>query len=298
MKRFMIRFIVGLAFALPMMLLATALAQAQPLPSPLQQATADNCLTCHSKFNDSWMAGAHGTAATNEKFLAAWNAKANDPSCMSCHGTGYNEETKTWEAAGVTCAACHSPINPNHPKEPIPIQRNGQLCGNCHTETYFEWQASKHRQNFLACASCHDPHKTSLKTGDASTLCANCHQTRSENFSHTAHSQQGLNCADCHLSQLNGKPGEGHATRDHSFNVRLDACNKCHSYQMHDPATTHDVPVSAEPVDAMAAVITAPVSTQPQPASPFGFAIVAGLIGLAVGMVLAPWLEKIYRKRK
>jgi hypothetical protein len=48
----------------------------------------------------------------------------------------------------------------------------------------------------------------------------------------------------------------------------------------------------------MAAVITAPVSMQPQPANPFGFAMVAGLIGLAVGMVLAPWLEKVYRKKK
>ena len=51
-------------------------------------------------------------------------------------------------------------------------------------------------------------------------------------------------------------------------------------------------------VDAMAAVVTAPVTTEPQPVSPFGFAIVAGLIGLAVGMVLAPWLEKMYKKVK
>ncbi len=59
-----------------------------------------------------------------------------------------------------------------------------------------------------------------------------------------------------------------------------------------------DVKPTAVPVDAMAAVVTAPVSAEPQPVSPVGFAIVAGLIGLAVGMVAAPWLEKVYRKVK
>jgi formate-dependent nitrite reductase cytochrome c552 subunit len=298
MKRFVSRLLVGLAFALPMMLLATALVQAEPLPSPLEQTTADNCLTCHSKMQDAWLTGAHGQAAANEAFLSAWKAKGNDPTCMQCHGSGYDEATKTWKAEGVNCVACHSPITAGHPKEPIPISRDGKLCGSCHTETYFEWQASQHRQNFLACGSCHDPHKTELKTGDPSSLCSKCHQTRSTNFSHTAHSEQGLTCADCHLSQLNGDPGEGHATRDHSFDVRLDACNKCHSYQMHDPAKAHNGQPTPEPIDAMAAVVTAPVSAQPQSVSPFGFAIVAGLIGLAVGMVAAPWLEKVYRKRK
>jgi hypothetical protein len=84
MKRLTIRLLVGLAFALPMMLLAAAMAQAKPLPSPLQQVTADNCLACHSKVNDSWMVGAHGKAATDEKFLAAWKEKGNDPSCTAC----------------------------------------------------------------------------------------------------------------------------------------------------------------------------------------------------------------------
>jgi hypothetical protein len=120
----------------------------------------------------------------------------------------------------------------------------------------------------------------------------------SSNFTHTAHSQQGLTCADCHLSQLSGDPIEGHARRDHSFNVRLDTCNRCHSYEMHDPQKAMDIKPTPQPVDAMAAVVTAPVTTEPQPVSPFGFAIVAGLIGLAAGMVLAPWLERMYKKTK
>jgi predicted CXXCH cytochrome family protein len=297
MKRLMTRLLVGLAFALPLMLLATALAVAEPAPAPLQQATTENCLACHSKIHDSWMNGSHSKAVSNEAFVAAWKEKGNDPTCMSCHATGYDKVSQTWQAEGVTCVACH-PLNPNHPKGSMQVDRTGKLCGTCHTEAYFEWEASKHRGNDLSCSSCHDAHQTDLKAADPATLCATCHQEMSSNFTHTAHSQQGLTCADCHLSQLSGDPIEGHATRDHSFNVRLDTCNKCHSYQMHDPQKAMDIKPTPQPVDAMAAVVTAPVTTQPQPVSPFGFAIVAGLIGLAAGMVLAPWLEKMYKKSK
>jgi hypothetical protein len=38
------------------------------------------------------------------------------------------------------------------------------------------------------------------------------------------------------------------------------------------------------------------VTAEPQPTSPFGFAIFAGLIGLAFGIVLAPWLERGLRR--
>ncbi len=297
MKRLLMRLLVGLAFALPMMLVATALAVAEPQPAPLEQVTADNCQACHSKIHESWAAGAHSAAASNESFQAAWKEKGNDPACMSCHATGYDKVNQTWQAEGVTCVACH-PLNPNHPKESMPVDRTGKLCGTCHTEAYFEWEASQHRSNNIACSACHDPHQANLKSSDPATLCATCHKDTSANFTHTAHSQQGLTCADCHLTQLTSDTIEGHAQRDHSFNVRLDTCNKCHSYQMHDPQQAMNVKPTAEPVDAMAAVVTAPVSTEPQPVSPFGFALVAGLIGLAAGMVLAPWLERMYKKGK
>ena len=297
MKRYMTRLLVGLAFALPMMLLATALAVAEPAPAPLQQATAENCQACHAKIHDTWTTGSHSKAASNEAFLAAWKEKGNDPACMSCHATGYDKVSGTWQAEGVTCVACH-PLNANHPKESMAIDRTGKLCGTCHTEAYFEWEASTHRGNNIACSSCHDPHQANLKAADPATLCATCHKDTSSNFTHTAHSQQGLTCADCHLSQLGGDLIDGHARRDHSFTVRLDTCNKCHAYQMHDPQQAMNLKPTPQPVDAMAAVITAPVTTEPQPVSPFGFAIVAGLIGLAVGMVLAPWLERMYKKTK
>jgi hypothetical protein len=40
------------------------------------------------------------------------------------------------------------------------------------------------------------------------------------------------------------------------------------------------------------------VSTEPDPVSPVGFATLAGLIGMASGMILTPWLERWYRRMK
>ncbi len=34
----------------------------------------------------------------------------------------------------------------------------------------------------------------------------------------------------------------------------------------------------------------------PSSASPFGYALLSGLVGMAAGMILAPWLEGWYRR--
>jgi hypothetical protein len=38
------------------------------------------------------------------------------------------------------------------------------------------------------------------------------------------------------------------------------------------------------------------LAPQPSPVSPWGYAGLAALIGLAAGMVMAPWLEKWYSR--
>jgi hypothetical protein len=45
--------------------------------------------------------------------------------------------------------------------------------------------------------------------------------------------------------------------------------------------------VSAEISSVMAA---------PRPVSPIGFALLAGLVGLAAGVVLAPWIERFQNR--
>jgi hypothetical protein len=46
----------------------------------------------------------------------------------------------------------------------------------------------------------------------------------------------------------------------------------------------------------MASVETLSVQAGPGPVSPVGFAALSGLIGMASGMILAPWLERWYRQ--
>ena len=311
MKRWIMRIGLGLLFALPMMLVSAVWVQADSLKEA-DQPTQPECEDCHPAFQKAWEGSAHSKALTCDechrelvdgKFEGSSASHQHGllggpEACLTCHTTGYDPETNTWQAEGITCAACHSPIPEKHPQEPMPVDRSANLCGKCHTETLFEWQASKHRQNDLACVSCHGPHSTDLKAGDPSALCATCHRTRASNFAHSAHSEEGLSCADCHLGSLNGQVGEGRAKRDHSFYVRLSTCNACHSYQMHDPIAVHPEQLTPTPEAELteAEIEAFGANIEPKPANAFSFFLLSGLIGMAAGMVLAPWLERWYQR--
>jgi predicted CXXCH cytochrome family protein len=294
MRKLLFRLLTGLAFALPLALLTFALVQANAPARPAAQT--GECKVCHSKYYEAWEVGSHGQAASNPAFKEAWQSQGSPEKCLACHTTGYDANTGAYKAEGVTCEACHGPAPENHPEEPMPADRAASSCGTCHTETFFEWQVSQHRANDLTCVGCHDPHATKLKAEDASALCATCHRSRASNFSHTEHSKQGLSCANCHLGPLDPNSGDGHATRDHSFNVRLSTCNTCHAYQMHDPAAVHQDQPTPQPPDAMVSVQTMGVSLEPEPVSPLGFAALSGIIGFGAGVVLTPWLERWYRR--
>jgi len=297
MKKLITRLVFGLLFALPFMLVTTAWTQASDGNVLLSETDLD-CETCHPAFVHSWQTSAHGMAADDPEFITTWQEQGEPSDCLACHTTGYDLRTRTWEEDGITCAACHGPYPENHPNQPMPADRSAELCGSCHQETLFEWQVSKHRQAELDCVDCHGQHSTSLKADEASALCANCHRERSSSFAHTAHSDEGLSCADCHLALLGGEVGSGHAFRDHSFHVKLSTCNACHAYQMHDPSEVH-VGDDASPIeepDALAAVESAGVSFEPDPVSPTYFILLAALIGMAFGLLVAPWIERWYRR--
>jgi hypothetical protein len=327
MRKLFIRLFYGILFALPVMLVSYALASAnseaaasaQALNAPAQLALAQNaparlapasnvsasrnlaakmsCPACHEEFMESWETSAHGRSTTDPTFTKSWEAQGQPSQCLTCHTTGYDPDTNTWKADGITCQACHDTDAADHPMQPMAADRSSKMCGTCHTETYFEWQASAHRKQGIDCIACHDPHSTTLKAKDAAGQCATCHRDRSANFAASQHSKQGMDCADCHLAQL-PDPTEGHARRDHSFTVRLTTCNTCHAYQMHDPSQVHPENPEPQPPDALAAVEKAPVADKPEPVPPLGFATLSGVFGLAAGAILAPWLEKLNRKRK
>lgn len=295
MKIGCLRFLAGLAFAVPVGVITFTLVNAN---DPVRPAQTQECSVCHPNSYDTWRAGAHGQAVSAPAFKEAWVAQGSPERCLSCHATGYDAATGAFVSEGVTCAACHSPVPDDHPDEPMPVNRAASACGACHTETLFEWQVSRHRQNDLTCAACHDPHAARLKAASPSELCGACHRERAQNFNHTAHSEQGLTCADCHLAPLDNPVEEGHAARDHSFNVRLSTCNECHSYQMHDPGTVHEQQPepTATPIHLEGSVDVIGVTLEPEQTSPAGFVLLAGVLGFGLGVVLTPWIERGYRR--
>ncbi len=280
-------------------------------PPPLQKENSD-CAACHADSQMSWQNGPHGHATDDPIFVSAWTDQGKPGACLNCHVTGYDKATGTWKEDGVTCAACHTDKGGEHPKTTMSVDSTPNTCGTCHTDTRFglqAWEGSTHYQQGMDCSSCHDPHNASLKitinlkdpnpTKDASRLCISCHEEASMNFPYSTHNKEGITCIDCHLQHLENTITDIHRVADHSFKASVQTCTTCHADQMHAAgqviATKENPNISAlaplvEPTPAMELS-----SIIPEPVSPLGYAGIAALIGLAAGMVLAPWLERWYQ---
>jgi len=292
-KRLLFRACIAILFAIPFGLAAVAGVQASD--SPQDSSGGPNCQVCHPAVVAVWETSRHGQAMADPAFKTAWEERGKPQECLPCHTTGYDPASGTWAADGIVCEACHSPIAKDHPNTPMPSDSSVNLCGDCHQETVFEWQVSHHRTAELSCVDCHGQHSTSLKGEDAQALCASCHRERASNYAHSAHSLEGLQCADCHLNPTGGEVGEGHAALDHSFHVKLETCNECHSYDMHDPVAVHTNDLPLEP-DAMASAANIGVSLDPGPISPIYYALLSALVGMAFGLLVAPWIERWYHR--
>lgn len=307
------RFLIALLFALVAAGVTLVIASAQDgAPPPAEQSkSSTDCTTCHTEYQMTWQNGAHGQAGSDPVFVDEWTKQGKPGACLVCHTTGYDPATATYKADGVTCEACHGEAPADHPKSPMPIENSTDLCGRCHSDTRFGWQdwkVSTHYQRGMDCTTCHDPHSAALKTiagprgeesptDDVSALCINCHKEHSMDFPYTAHNKEGVSCVDCHVNHLENADSEPHSVPDHSFNASLESCNTCHAEQMH---TTTEEAVSGTsaplPLPQTQGVSLADQAEQPQPVSPLGFSALAGLLGLAAGMVLAPWLERWYMR--
>jgi predicted CXXCH cytochrome family protein len=286
------------------------IAQAQDRAPARPPQQTPNCVSCHAEFATEWQHGPHGQAASDPEFVDDWARQGKPGACLVCHVTNYDPASGTWEQDGVACEACHGLVPSDHPKEPMPVNREADLCARCHSDVRFgwqEWQGSTHFQRGMSCATCHDPHSASLKVvaprdgsaqyNDASQLCVTCHRDVSMNFPYSAHQRQGITCINCHVIHSEKNPPEAHAIPDHSFTANLDSCNACHSDQMHSAAAAvgTDRPTFMT-IPGAQQMQQAGLNTEPGPVSPWGYAGLAGLIGLAAGMVMAPWLEKWYSR--
>jgi predicted CXXCH cytochrome family protein len=297
MKKWIGRLCIGLMFALPMILVSAALTRASGLPRVL---TADEtqCKVCHEASFKAWETSVHGKAYTDLAFKDVWTQSGQPKECLTCHTTGYDATAGNSHAESISCIACHSQGIEDHPMNPLKVDRSAALCGECHTDTYFQLTTSKHGESGITCVTCHDPHTNALKYENAPDLCASCHGNRVSRFAHSQHASSGLSCESCHLEADIKLTADGHPKRNHTFNVHLATCTACHSYQIHGPADMAALSPTEEQTpaaDAMSAVESAVVSTNPQPTNAIGFTVVSGLVGMAAGMILSPWLERWYR---
>ncbi len=294
LKRMLSRFFIGLCFALPAGLVVVAVGQASPYQ---QDQPLEDCQECHEIIRTHWEDSAHGNALSNPAFQEAWARQANSESCLPCHTTGFDPEAGTWEAEGITCVVCHHPVSENHPEQIMPTDVSSRLCGGCHLDTYDEWADSAHAQEDLACVRCHSPHTASLKATDTQELCRACHNEEVHFYSYTAHFQEGLLCTDCHLRVTDTQPGEGHGQRMHTFTVGRESCGgECHGDEMHFYISEGAAPDTPEQAGMAPLIGDTILQSEPDPVSPMGFATLAGLLGMAFGMILAPWLERWFQR--
>jgi predicted CXXCH cytochrome family protein len=286
-KSWIFRSLVGAAFALPLMLVSVALAQAdqsEVVPTPAPAAGELDCQSCHDDFHAAWASGRHGPAAT-AGFQSAWKQQGRPQACLSCH-----------TLQGLQCETCHLAL-PDHPDSPASVDKSPARCGECHSATYLGWQVSQHGSQDMTCVDCHDAHATGQEMkGDVSMLCANCHKDDDSNFAHQAHLSVGLTCAECHLTPP-GEAADAHAMRDHSFDVKVTTCNACHTSRTLTGEVVLDQPSpTPTPVDAMNSALDVQASSTPQPVSPVGFALLSIVVGFGAGIVVAPWVERRLRR--
>ncbi len=303
---------------------ASTLVQAEPTPSPevsgvfVPGSTGDDgpstldCRECHWDIYLIWEESAHGKGLSCSQCHLAINeednharsghgAQGGSQECMACHTTGYDPDTDTWSEGDIHCTVCHNPISPNHPDEPIPTDRSAELCGQCHIQANFEWQISTHGKANVSCVDCHNQHRTSLKnpTDSIALQCATCHQTLEAGFERSIHAEQGITCAECHLTPLDNESlAGGNARLNHSFEVKITACLKCHTDMLHAAKNNpeENAYANSEYPDAMASAVHVEVSETPPAANPITFQTFAAAFGIGAGMSGFSWVLNLIRR--
>jgi predicted CXXCH cytochrome family protein len=304
MTKFVRRLALGSIFAVVAGLVAVAIGEAG---SPGQEGPVrTDCASCHESVVTTLAGSAHGQALADPVFRSAWKEAGNSPECLACHVTGYHPESGDYDEEGVTCAACHQPMSGPHPGMPMSVDASSRLCGECHIDTYAEWQVSAHGEGEMGCTKCHSPHTANLKVSGVAELCITCHNEQGHFFNYTGHASVGLGCTDCHLRVSDSTMGQGHGARVHTFEVDLATCTRCHGGEMHFPVDKASTAATEEMMQTAYAIgeneplcrTAGPIVTsnpEPQPAQPFTYLIVAA-VGLVFGIAVTPWAEEWYRQ--
>jgi predicted CXXCH cytochrome family protein len=213
--------------------------QTLPLSAPIAQGTGGyggsaSCKGCHKETHETWSSTLHAHAYSSPIFQEDWVKQGSAASCLECHTTGYDVATGTFAEEGVTCEACHGPLQAGHPETPMTVTPDATLCARCHKTTTDEWRASTHGQANINCEACHNPHSQAPRAASVNELCGTCHQETGDSFTHGTHSNAGLQCSDCHMATASHVSSTGGLfATGHTFTVGSEACINCHKDTVH-----------------------------------------------------------------
>ena len=99
------------------------------------------CVECHPSESAEWGGSPHSKSYNSIKFQEDWALLGSPESCVSCHVTGYNEDTESFALPEITCEECHGP------GDSMIRDTSVELCGECHSgpyPTYEDWIDSSH----------------------------------------------------------------------------------------------------------------------------------------------------------
>ncbi|GMV91625.1 MAG: hypothetical protein AMXMBFR82_14030 [Candidatus Hydrogenedentota bacterium] len=199
----------------------------------------------------------------------------SDRDCMACHAEAVQGADGTLAAVDamllgnsthqeVSCAQCHTGIEPRHPERPCATVAEKVDCSICHADQVDQHARSTHGQLLAQgdadaplCLDCHAGHGTLAKTDPASptyptnvpNLCGRCHRDGEKaatrigpefagivpQYTESVHgrglSESGLigtaTCTSCHTAHMPLPPGDPESTVNRA-NI-ADTCGQCHA---------------------------------------------------------------------
>lgn len=212
-----------------------------PDPEATEEAETyeQGCAECHIDVVLDWEGGPHAMSFSSPEFQSVWG-EGGDDSCLACHTTGFVARTGEYTHEAITCEACHGATPANHPDEPFVVSDNPEMCADCHTTTFNEWEVSPHGAADLGmpCSTCHNPHPQQIRFDSNNALCLNCHETDERtDYAHVTHVEQA--CTDCHWHRGEFDAETHYVTGElmpsgHEGNVETVACIDCHENQDED----------------------------------------------------------------
>lgn len=166
---------------------------------------ADTCLKCHDEDNEYPIMPIFNTKHAQ---MADKRTPFAGRQCEACHGPGRAHAKK------VRPGKKQGPILNFGKNSKAPPELQNKACLTCHQDSVRTgWHGSVHEQYEVACADCHQVHKTKdpvLVKAEQSSVCFNCHsKERSEFHRASVHPVRfgELSCSECHEPHDSLAPG-------------------------------------------------------------------------------------------